>query len=397
MKKSISIKPKIVFHCQYVYGIGHFVRTVELARGLSKYFSVYILNGGERVPNFDISSEINIIQLPAIYKDENANFLSPIDSNYSIDECFLIRQNIIYEAINNLKPEILITEHFPFGLLFKNEVLDLITRVKLLTPNAKIVCSVRDIIESARGSKYDKITLELLNKWYDMVLIHSDENYYHLKNSFSKFNEILVKHFHTGYIVNVNNSNVKTDNVKPIILASIAGGRLGKELLSLLISSHVLLNQTIKHKLVLFTGAFESNIEKLKDEIRELNSNDIELYSFDRKSYLNYFSKADLVISLGGYNSIIESISNHKKLLVYKREFTQGNEEQDLRIKLFNELGLLDVIYKEDLDNVNIVDLIIKSLNSEVVKNVNINVKGVEFSTDLILKMYNIKLNLCQK
>ncbi len=381
-------KPKIVIHCQYVYGIGHFVRTIELAKGLCNYFSVFILNGGESVPNFDISSEINLIPLPAIYKQENVNYLSPVDSTYSIEECFKKRRDIIENTLSNLMPEIIITEHFPFGLLFEDEVVQLISSAKSLNSNVKVVCSVRDIIESASGNIKDNITVKLLNKWYDLLLIHGDEKYFHLKNTFSRYNEISIPNYHTGYIVKSIEQNVKTNHLKPIILASIAGGRLGKELLNALIKNHYTVYKKMIHKLILFTGAFESSFEELTDEIKKLSSNDIQLFAFDRESYLSYFCQADLVISLGGYNSIIESISNRKRLLVYQREFAQGNEEQDLRINLFKEMGVLNVIYSMDLNKSNLADSIIQSLNNDIDRNINLNVNGVAFSTELILKLY---------
>lgn len=388
MKSSISIKPKIVIHCQYVYGIGHFVRTIELAKGLSNYFSVFILNGGESVPNFDIPSEINLIQLPAIYKEENVSYLSPVESIYSIEECFKKRSDIIENTLSNLKPEIIITEHFPFGLLFEDEVVHLISSAKSLNSNVKVVCSVRDIIESSSGSIKDNITVQHLNNWYDLLLIHGDEKYFHLKNTFSLYNEISVPNYHTGYIVKSIELNTKSEHSKPILLASIAGGRLGKELLNALIKNHSAVNKQIIHKLIIFTGAFDSCFEELRDEIKKLSSNDIELFAFDRESYLSYFSQSDLVISLGGYNSIIESISNRKRLLVYQREFAQGNEEQDLRINLFKEMGVLNVISSKDLNNSNLADSVIQSLNNDIYRNVNLNVNGVAFSTELIIKLY---------
>ena len=377
-----------MIHCQYVYGIGHFVRTIELAKGLCNYFSVFILNGGESVPNFDIPSEIYLIPLPAIYKQENVSYLSPVDTTYTIEECFKKRRDIIENTLSNLKPEIIITEHFPFGLLFEDEVVQLISSAKSLNSNVKVVCSVRDIIESASGNIKDNITVKLLNKWYDLLLIHGDEKYFHLKNTFSRYNEISIPNYHTGYIVKSIEQKVKTDNLKPIILASIAGGRLGKELLNVLIKNHSAVNKKTTHKLILFTGAFESNFEELVYEIKKLSYNDIELFAFDRESYLGYFSQADLVISLGGYNSIIESISNRKRLLVYQREFTQGNEEQDLRLNLFKEMGVLNVISSKDLNNCNLADSIIQSLNNNIDRNINLNVNGVAFSTELILKLY---------
>ncbi len=81
-------RQKILIHCQYVYGIGHLVRILELSRGLSLQFQVFILNGGEKVQNLEIPSTITLIQLPSIYKEENSEYLSTVDTSITLNECF---------------------------------------------------------------------------------------------------------------------------------------------------------------------------------------------------------------------------------------------------------------------------------------------------------------------
>ena len=92
----------------------------------------------------------------------------------------------------NVIPDILITEHFPFGLLFENEVIELITEVKKSNPLAKVVSSVRDIIESNGGGEKDEYISELINKWYDLILVHGDERMADLTFSFSKVAKVVV-------------------------------------------------------------------------------------------------------------------------------------------------------------------------------------------------------------
>lgn len=389
MKSDLNLKPKVIIHCQYVYGIGHLVRTVELSRGLSNSFQVFIFNGGETVPNFNLPKDVEFIQLPAIYKEENSNSLSPVDTSTSIEECFQNRKIIIEQKIEEIKPDILITEHFPFGLLFEDEVTSLISKVRSFNSSCKIISSVRDIIESNGGGKNDDYIAELINERYDMVLVHGDENYIHLKNSFSKIDKISVPIFHTGYIVRPIQSNIKTETQYPIILASVAGGRLGNELLEAVIDSHLLVKEKVKHKLILFSGAFQNDFKQQVKKITDLNSEDIKFYCFDSTMYLNYLSQADLVISLGGYNSIIETISAKKTMLVYQRGFSGGNEEQDLRIKLFEELGCLQVLKRPDLNIKILPEVIVNSIKNNRFPKLNLNLNGVQNATDLILGLIN--------
>lgn len=380
--------PKILLHCQYVYGIGHLVRVVELARGLSDHFQIFILNGGEVVPNFDIPETLKFIQLPAIYKEENSNSLSSVDESISIEQCFKRRKSIITQSVEEIKPDILITEHFPFGLLFENEVIELISKVKLLNPVAKIVSSVRDIIESNGGGKRDEYVCALINQWYDLVLVHGDENFVALSKSFSKTAKVNIPVIHTGYVVRPVPEAQKVEK-PPLILASVAGGRMGNELLDSLINSHLRIKEIKRHNLVLFSGAFQKDFEKQQDKVLSLKSDEIEIHFFDSKKYLKYLSYASLVISLGGYNSIIESVSAKKPMLIYQRGFSGGNEEQNIRIQLFQKNGYLDILTSDDLTAETLSIRILNKINNPKAPDCELNLNGVQNSSQALTNLMN--------
>ena len=144
-----SVTKKIILmHCQYVYGIGHFIRTLEIAKSLSSEYRVIILNGGNPIENMIIPPEIELVQLPAIHKKEDSNQLIPLNCDLSIDDCFNLRREIIVNILQRINIDVLVTEHFPFGFLFKEEVLFLIKLLKEINPNCKFVSSVRDLVNS---------------------------------------------------------------------------------------------------------------------------------------------------------------------------------------------------------------------------------------------------------
>lgn len=379
-------KSTILIHCQYVYGIGHFVRTIELARFLSNQFAVYILNGGEVVPNFELPDNITIIQLPEIYKEEKSDHLTPVDSSTTIDECFKMRMQLIEKSVDEITPDILITEHFPFGLLFQSEVVKLIKQVKIINHNSKIICSVRDIIESSSGGANDIKTCKLLNDLYDCVLVHGDSNHVDLSKSFPKIHLIEKPIYHTGYIVRPI-PPIKTRENTPTILVSVAAGRIGAELLQAFINTHRALLKKLKHKLVLYSGAFQKDFQIQQDSLILLQSKNISIRTFNSNDYLKSLSQSTLVISLGGYNSVLEAISANKKLLIYQRQFENGNQEQNLRIKLFEERGYLDFLTENDLTSENLPILILKKLKKLEKEQIMLNFNGAKNSLEILVKM----------
>jgi predicted glycosyltransferase len=377
--------PKIIIHCQYVYGLGHFVRALHLAQGLSKYFDVYFLNGGEPVKNFDIDTAIQFIQLPAIYKKEGSTELSSVSEHLTLSKCFELRDEIIFETIQKVKPDVVITEHFPFGFLFKKEATKLIDYAKKSNTKTKIVCSVRDVIESSKGGTNDPDTVNILNKLYDLLLIHGDEKLISMSSSFPLFTKIKTPIVYTGYVIdeNLSSSAIRSKN----ILVSVAGGRVGSELLNAVIKAFELIREKCQHNLVVFNGAFNKDFEGLLQDDR------IKYSTFNRYEFLKQLAQSDISISLGGYNSMSESLYAGNKVVIYNREFLGSNEEQDIRISTFKNLGLIDIITLKDLDVEKLASVLLTQINKKDQKDKlsKINFDGVKNTVSQIKQLVNGK------
>lgn len=377
--------PKIIIHCQYVYGLGHFVRALHLAQGLSKCFDVYFINGGEPVKNFDFDTAIQFIQLPAIYKKEDSTELSSVSEHLSLSKCFELRDEIIFETIQKVKPDVVITEHFPFGFLFKKEATKLIDYAKKSNAKTKIVCSVRDVIESSNGGINDPDTVNILNKLYDLLLIHGDEKLISMSSSFPLFTEIKTQIAYTGYVIDENliSSAIRSKN----ILVSVAGGRVGSELLDAVIKAFELIREKCQHKLVVFNGAFNTDFEDLLQDDR------IKYSTFNRLEFLKHLAQSDISISLGGYNSMSESLYAGNKVIIYNREFLGSNEEQDIRISTFKNLGLIDIITIKELAVEKLALILLTQINKKDQKErlFKINFDGVKNTVSQIKQLVNGK------
>ena len=364
--------PKIIIHCQYVYGLGHFVRALHLAQGLTKHFDVYFLNGGETVKNFGVDASIQFIQLPAIYKKEDSSDLSSVSEELTLSECFELRDQVIFETIKKIKPDVVISEHFPFGFLFEKEAKKLIDYAKKLNSKTKIVCSVRDVIESSKGGQNDERTVKVLNELYDLLLIHGDEKLISVASSFPLVSNIKTRIVYTGYVIDAKLSN-KERRLKNI-LVSVGGGRLGSELLGAVIKAFEIIKEKSKHNLVVFNGAFNKDFEDLSKDNR------IKYFEFNRNEFLKQLAQSDMSISLGGYNSIMESLYAGNKVVIYNREFLGYNEEQEIRTSTFKVLGLLNVITLKDLEVEILAEELLAQLNNSVQKDnrSKINFEGVK-------------------
>lgn len=374
--------PKVLIHCQYVYGLGHLIRALQIAKGLVDGFEVYFLSGGEAVEGISIDSNINFIQLDALYKEEDGSKLSSVDKNLSAEECLKNREKIINDLIKDICPDVVVTEHFPFGFLFEQEVLNLISKAKSVNNHVKIVSSVRDIIESKKGNESDHKTVSFLNENYDLLLVHGDENVIPLETSFPLSNEIKIRQVKTGYVIDC--SLKRNPNKTKTIVVSVAGGRVGGELKSAVINAFKSIQSQINHDLLVFDGAFSH------DNYYRNTEGKIKYFKFERAVFLKELSQSDISISLGGYNTIVESLYLGNKVLIYNREFLGQNFEQEIRISSLADLGYITRLDAEHLEQNMLAEILLEAISFKSNSFVDdVNFEGVARSVQEIKQLIN--------
>lgn len=377
----MSNKPTILIHCQYVYGIGHFVRTAELCKALLSHFQITLVSGGEQVPNFSIPTGIDFKQLPPVYKEEGEDTLRVVEKGIELSEAMRIRKSLLKEYIEASKPDIFLSEHFPFGLLFEEEVLAVIREAKAANENCKIVCSVRDIILTTQGAKHDMRTCDILNSYYDLILVHGDPRIISLETTFPLVKNILPVIEYTGYVAE-NLEVQKTEKTKKLVLVSVAAGRIGSELITAVLESSQDIIDSLNCEIVLFSGAFQKEIPEFN-----LKNDDVRILAFNRNEYLSKLQICDLLICLGGYNTIIEALSIQRSTLVYQKEFSSGNEEQYIRLKMFEKIGFVESISGKDIREGKLLSKVRDCFKAKNEPLIEIDTNGATRTSKLLLSL----------
>ncbi|MGL5792804.1 MAG: glycosyltransferase family protein, partial [Waterburya sp.] len=244
------------------------------------------------------------------------------------------------------QPDILIIELFPFGRRrFSFELIPLIEKAKAM--GTKIVSSIRDIVVTKQNQqRHEEKVCRLINKYFDMLLIHGDPNFVKLNLSFSRVSDLTCPVHYTGYVVQPIPQPQPIDD-KPLILVSVGGGRFGHDLLECVAHTAPILKEQIPHHLQVFTGAFSPDevLVKLQQITKNLDNITIERYT---PKFLNYMQQADLSIGMSGYNTTMNILSTGVKAMMMA---FQGNndKEQETRLKKLDSLGRVKMIQSEDL------------------------------------------------
>lgn len=366
---------KIMFYCQYLSGMGHLVRSREIMQSLVKDFEVYFINGGPPIPGFEIPAQVELIRLPALWL-EDGKF--KVEDNFeSIEEVKNIRKNQLISVFDSIQPDCLITEFFPFGrhkLFF--ELLPLLEHIQSTRPLTKIVCSLRDVIKSEFFSQEAETICQLVNQYFDLILFHADPKFQRFEASFPRHKNLNCEIKYTGFVSQSKNGNsIKTEENglelttnNPLILVSIGGGRIGYELLESVIKASSILEQKIPHNIQIFTGPFLPELEFLKLELLASNRVNVNLKRYT-SHLLEYMKKAELSISLTGYNTTMNILRTGVRALVLPIGHDEQDREQLVRTQKLEQLGIVEVINPQELEPEYLAQKIIDSLNKQPVAN----------------------------
>lgn len=353
----------LLFYCQHILGIGHLIRSMAIARGLTQDFKVYFVNGGEVIQDFPIPDGIEVINLPAIKTDPNFRELQVPEGFADVDEALAYRRELLLEVCDRIRPTAVMVELFPFGRRrFSTELIPLLEQAKEY--GAKTICSLRDIVVTKQDqARHEAKVCKLMNRYFDQLLIHGDPKFLPLENSFSRVQDLTCEVHYTGYVVPDADRKFtpKISHKKPTILVSVGGGRFGHELLNCVAEASQFLEDKIEHHIQMFTGPFspDSVFNHLQTIAAECSNLTVERYTPD---LLSYMAKADLSISMAGYNTTLNVLQTGVRAM--QLPFT-GNDDQEQRLRCtrLEKLGIVKVIDTATLDPVLFSFEIIKALN----------------------------------
>jgi predicted glycosyltransferase len=370
---------KILIYCQHVLGIGHFFRSMEVARALSRHTVVFVL-GGAPLSGFIPPGHVKVLSLPALMMDPEFKSLHVQEG--SLEDIRQSRRRMLQDLLVSFDPDLILTELFPFGRRqFRFELTPLLKAAKQRSVPAKIVCSLRDIlVEKKEKPNYETEVVETLNSYYDLLLIHSDPRVVRLEETFGRCGEIGVQVEYTGFVARPPIPR-RSPGGKKVIVASSGGGRVGVDLLCAAIEA-VRRVRCTDLELRVFIGPFlEEADEKLMGYIASGDPR-IRLLPFSL-DFVYELSMADLSISMAGYNTCMDILSSGVPALVYP--FPQ-NREQGIRAARLEEFGALKVLPTFETESLKLeIESFLKK--DRVFPVPEINITGAANSARLIEKL----------
>jgi len=331
------------------YGLGHIRRTMAIAAQLQNpNTNILILTGSPIAGRFSFPPQVDFVRIPGMIKKTNEEYLSmsiKINAGHALD----IRKKIIIATVKAFQPHLFIVDKEPLGL--KNEILPTLKWLRKCCPRTRTVLGLRDIMDDAETVKENwekKGIYKALDKYYSEIWSYGIQDFYDPIKEYDIPESVSRKIRFTGYIPREIKSKKeaiqerrrnKISKEDKLVVVTAGGGGDGYPIMDAYLSM-LELQGSVSYKSILITGPFMPKFQR-QEIFRRSRKLKVKVFHFYRQME-KIMAAADLVISMGGYNTLCELMSQNTVSLLIPRDTPRL--EQTLRAECFHKRDLLDYI-----------------------------------------------------
>jgi predicted glycosyltransferase len=340
----------ILMYSHDTYGLGHIRRTMAIASQLcSEGINILILTGSPIAGRFAFPEQIDFVRIPGMIKKTNEEY-RPLSIKINPRHALDIRKNIITATAKAFQPHLFIVDKEPLGL--KKEVLPTLRWIRRCLPHARTILGLRDIMDDAETVRRDwwkKNVYENLDKLYSEIWIYGNQEFYDPITEYAIPDPVKRKMLFTGYIPRQTPSEREAGRIRremgvephqKLIVVTTGGGGDGYAVMDTYLT--MLEQQPLDSHIrsVLVTGPFMPQQER-RGFFKRARKAGVQTFLFYRRME-KLMAAADLVVSMGGYNTLSEVVSQGTLSLVIPRETPRT--EQLIRARAFKAQGLIDYV-----------------------------------------------------
>ena len=340
----------ILMYSHDSYGLGHIRRTMAIAAHLlAPRINILILTGSPIAGRFSFPEQIDFVRIPGMIKKTSEEYL-PLSIKINARHALDIRKNIITATAKTFQPQLFIVDKEPLGL--RKEVLPTLKWLQRSRPDTRAILGLRDIMDDADTVKKDwneKGVYKILESLYAEIWVYGIQEFYNPIVEYDIGESISRKIHFTGYIprkipgreaVRNMRKELGVHEAEKLVVVTTGGGGDGYTVMRNYVSMLESFPDNPPFKSVLITGPFmpKNKRRKIFKRARKLG---VRTYHFYRQME-KIFAAADLVVTMGGYNTLCEILSQGTPSLVIPRE--KPRKEQMIRAQAFKRQNLVDYI-----------------------------------------------------
>lgn len=364
---------RVAMYSHDTFGLGHLTRTTRIAQGVLRAFpesSVLILSGSPIAHRFTFPSHADYIKLPSVVK-AGPNTYSSRELNISQQRIRGMRARLIQDAVDHFSPHVLLVDNVPLGM--KSELLPTLRFLRRQRRATQIHLNLRDILDdpaAIRTAWQKSGTRQALDEFFDAVHVFGSAEVF---DAITEYELPRAKTDLLGYI-NPLSVNGETPASLPAsrgpveILVTIGGGGDGHEILNCVATLQRQLGSASPYRFHLVTGPLmvPHARAELSRKVGDLHNVLCHEYLTQLPQWMAY---ADLVVSMGGYNTLCEVMTRARRSIVIPRHYPR--REQEIRASVLAARGVVTAVRSPDLTPTGLDRALRETLERETIQETN--------------------------
>lgn len=338
----------VVMYSPDTIGLGHVRRHSTIATelvALRPNVNVVMLIGSGAGAYFDLPSGVDSVKIPSVQKTGQGSWRAR-SLGLSWDATRRIRSGLIRETIDALRPDVFLVDHLPAGIW--GELLPVFRFIKQSSPKTRIVLGLRDIIDDVVDVKERweaDGTYDILREFYGSVFIYGDRRVFATAEKYGITSRICPDVQYMGYITQSGTVTKAPEHGGPrghlqrrrSMLVTAGGGHDAHPMMSKVLAGLAAISVELRPDTTMITGPLMAADLRanLMAEGERLGVTVIAHTPHVKR----HIEDADLVVTMGGYNSMIETMISGKPTLNIPRP--GPSQEQSMRARIFDDMGLL--------------------------------------------------------
>ena len=394
---------RVLIYSHDTFGLGNIRRMLEVARHLvqsSKEVSVLVITGSPMLHAFRIPPRIDYVKLPCLSRDVDGRYGARF-LDLSLAATVRLRANLIRSVITDFAPDLILVDKKPFGV--EDELSGALVALQSSTHKPKLVLLLRDILDSPEETMRvwrKNGCFEAIEAYYDEVLVLGSPDVFDLRREYQFPPFAAAKLSFCGYIARQpgrqsraearRGLSISIGDAKPLVLVTPGGGEDGHSLIAACLAGLGELPPARRPRTHIVCGPEMADADRvaIKHAAHALPQVSLQDFSDDMMSLM---AAADVVVAMGGYNTVCELLTLHKRAVVVPR--IKPGLEQCIRAERMSALGLVQMLHPSRLTPAALMDAVHTELAALAAQTTHSRLKsldGLERCTSAIFEQLDL-------
>lgn len=342
---------RVLLYSHDSFGLGHFRRTSSIAHAIAAAVpgaSQLCVTGSPRPDLFPLPAGADYVKLPSVTKSAAGDYVSQGLESGLVDLVH-VRAQTIAAVARSYRPHLILVDHTPMGI--GGELLPMLEQQSARGQDVCIVLGLRDILDDPQRAHYELTqprVQHVLTRHYDHVLVYGHSFVCDLAREYDLPTELAERLTYVGVACCLEEDPAGRSVVERSrpsgpahVFVTAGGGADGAALLEPAVKALVSAGAEGAMRATVVTGPFVD--PQVRDRIAECVRAHAHIEMLESTAGLHdRLIEADLVVCMGGYNTIYEALCMRRRVLALPR--SHPRREQIERVERLERLGLVSVL-----------------------------------------------------